>query len=126
LLGPEHADSQSSSSIRHTVPARRLPAAPRTANAAGARPPPVRVGAVLAISLRGGFEAAARVAGACELFTRAVSLGGVDTLIQHPASLTYRAVAGEAKPQASVLSLSIGLQDVDDLCADLERALRAA
>jgi methionine-gamma-lyase len=81
-------------------------------------------GAVLAISVRGGFEAAARVAGACELITHAVSLGGVDTLIQHPASLTHRPVAAEAKPHASVLRLSIGLEAVDDVRADLERALK--
>lgn len=83
-------------------------------------------GAVLAISVRGGYEAAARVAGACELITHAVSLGGVDTLIQHPASLTHRPVAGDAKPHSSVLRLSIGLEAVEDLCADLERALTAA
>ena len=83
-------------------------------------------GAVLAISVRGGYEAAARVAGACELITHAVSLGGVDTLIQHPASLTHRPVAADAKPHASVLRLSIGLEDVDDLRADLERALNEA
>ena len=83
-------------------------------------------GAVLAISVRGGAQAAARVAGACELITHAVSLGGVDTLIQHPASLTHRPVAAEARPDASVLRLSIGLEDVDDLRGDLERALRAA
>jgi methionine-gamma-lyase len=81
-------------------------------------------GAVLAISVRGGYEAAARIAGSCELITHAVSLGGVDTLIQHPASLTHRPVAAEAKPHASVLRLSIGLEDVEDLRADLERALK--
>ena len=83
-------------------------------------------GAVLAISVRGGLEAAARVAGACTLITHAVSLGGVDTLIQHPASLTHRPVAGDARPHASVLRLSVGLEDVDDLRADLTRALDAA
>ncbi|WP_246577393.1 trans-sulfuration enzyme family protein [Actinospica durhamensis] len=83
-------------------------------------------GAILAVSVRGGLEAAARVAGACELITHAVSLGGVDTLIQHPASLTHRPVAGDAKPHASVLRLSIGLEDVDDLRVDLARALDAA
>ena len=83
-------------------------------------------GAILAICVRGGAEAAARVAGACELITHAVSLGGVDTLIQHPASLTHRAVTADAKPHASVLRLSIGLEDVDDLRGDLERALGAA
>ena len=82
-------------------------------------------GAVLAFALRGGGDAAARVAGSCALITHAVSLGGVDTLIQHPASLTHRPVQGEAKPHASVLRLSIGLEDPVDLRADLERALEA-
>jgi methionine-gamma-lyase len=83
-------------------------------------------GAVLAFAVRGGAPAAARVAGACELITHAVSLGGVDTLIQHPASLTHRPVAADAKPHASVLRLSIGLEDADDLRRDLECALETA
>lgn len=83
-------------------------------------------GAVLAVAVRGGYEAAARVAGACRLITHAVSLGGVDTLIQHPASLTHRPVGADAKPQASVLRLSVGLEDPDDLRADLQRALKSA
>jgi methionine-gamma-lyase len=83
-------------------------------------------GAVLAFAVRGGIEAAARVAGACTLITHAVSLGGVDTLIQHPASLTHRPVQDAAKPHASVLRLSIGLEDAEDLRADLERALEQA
>ena len=83
-------------------------------------------GAILAFAVRGGVREAARVAGACELITHAVSLGGVDTLIQHPASLTHRAVAADAKPHASVLRLSIGLEDAEDLRRDLERALSSA
>ncbi len=55
-------------------------------------------GSLLAFEVRGGAPAAAEVAGACELITHAVSLGGVDTLIQHPASLTHRPVEGDAKP----------------------------
>jgi methionine-gamma-lyase len=47
----------------------------------------------------------------------------VDTLIQHPASLTHRPVAAEAKPDAAVLRLSVGLEDPQDLMADLEQAL---
>jgi methionine-gamma-lyase len=83
-------------------------------------------GAVLAVAVRGGGDAAARVAKECRLITHAVSLGGVDTLIQHPAALTHRPVAGDAKPDAGVLRLSIGLEDVEDLRADLDRALEAA
>jgi cystathionine gamma-synthase/methionine-gamma-lyase len=55
-----------------------------------------------------------------------VSLGGVDSLVQHPASLTHRPVAGEAKPGAGVVRLAIGLEHVDDLTDDLMAALDAA
>lgn len=80
-------------------------------------------GTMLAFLARGGYDPAVRVAGACELITHAVSLGGVETLIQHPASLTHRPVAAAARPDAGLLRLSIGLEDPDDLLADLERAL---
>ena len=82
-------------------------------------------GAMLAFSVD-GYDAASRVTEAVRLFTHAVSLGGVDSLIQHPAALTHRPVAAEAKPHADVLRLSIGLEDPEDLCADLAQALRAA
>lgn len=82
-------------------------------------------GSVLALDLAGGYEAAATVAGSCRLITHAVSLGGVDTLIQHPASLTHRAVAPEARPGPGILRLSLGLEDPDDLIADLDQALTA-
>ena len=80
-------------------------------------------GAVLAFELAGGYAAAASVAEHTELITHAVSLGGVDTLIQHPAALTHRPVAAEARPAAGVLRLSVGLEDVGDIIADLEKAM---
>lgn len=82
-------------------------------------------GSVLAIELAGGFSAAATVAESVRLATHAVSLGGVDTLVQHPAALTHRPVAAEARPRAGLLRLSIGLEDPDDLLADLHAALDA-
>ena len=82
-------------------------------------------GAMLAFELHGGFEAAARTAAAGKLITHAVSLGGVDTLIQHPASLTHRPVAAEAKPHAALLRLAVGLEAFEDLRADLDQALVA-
>jgi methionine-gamma-lyase len=81
---------------------------------------------MLAMRVRGGYAAAAHVAGATELFAHAVSLGGVDSLIQHPAALTHRPVAPSARPAADVLRLSIGLEHVDDLIADLAQALASA
>jgi methionine-gamma-lyase len=80
-------------------------------------------GAMLAVQLAGGYARAARVTERVRLFTHAVSLGGVDSLVQHPAALTHRPVAPEARPAADILRLSIGLEDVADLQADLAQAL---
>ncbi|MFF0820869.1 trans-sulfuration enzyme family protein [Micromonospora haikouensis] len=82
-------------------------------------------GSLLAFEVRGGAPAAAAVAAACRLITHAVSLGGVDTLVQHPASLTHRPVTGDARPAGGLLRLSVGLEDPEDLRADLEQALAA-
>ena len=83
-------------------------------------------GAMIAMRMRGGFAAASTITTATALFTHAVSLGGVDSLIQHPAALTHRPVPPEARPAADVLRLSIGLEDADDLIADLAQAFAAA
>ncbi len=80
-------------------------------------------GAMLSVRLAGGYEQAAAVVERVRLFTHAVSLGGVDSLIQHPAALTHRPVPPEARPTPDLLRLSIGLEDVADLEADLARAL---
>ena len=83
-------------------------------------------GAMIAFAPRGGYPAAAAVAQACRLVLHAVSLGGVDSLVQHPAALTHRPVAPEARPDDDVLRLSVGLEDPEDLIADLGQALAAA
>lgn len=83
-------------------------------------------GAMLSIRLRGGYTAASAVTSATKLFTHAVSLGGVDSLIQHPAALTHRPVPEDARPGADIVRLSIGLEHAADLIADLEQALAAA
>lgn len=83
-------------------------------------------GSMVSIDLAGGFDAAVRFTESLKLFTHAVSLGGVDSLAQHPASLTHRPVAAEVKPGDGVVRMSIGLEHVDDLWADLEQALAAA
>jgi len=79
-------------------------------------------GSMLAFSLRGGYPAAATVAASCTLITHAVSLGAVDSLIQHPAALTHRPVPEDARPHADVLRLSVGLEDPADIIADLDKA----
>ncbi|WP_404434462.1 PLP-dependent aspartate aminotransferase family protein [Microbacterium lacus] len=83
-------------------------------------------GAIIALDLAGGYDAAARFTESCELVTHAVSLGGVDSLVQHPASLTHRPVAGDAKPGAGIVRISVGLEHIDDLTADILAALDAA
>lgn len=82
-------------------------------------------GAVLAFEV-GSFQAATVVAQSCSVIGHAVSLGGVDTLIQHPASLTHRPVEGSARPGESLLRLAVGLEDARDLITDLDAALAAA
>ncbi|MDJ0348208.1 PLP-dependent aspartate aminotransferase family protein [Cryobacterium sp. PH29-G1] len=82
-------------------------------------------GSLLALDL-GGYAAAERFTEALRLITHAVSLGGVDSLVQHPASLTHRPVAADARPAAGIVRLSIGLEHVDDLMDDILTALLVA
>jgi methionine-gamma-lyase len=83
-------------------------------------------GAMISIRLAGGFTQAARLVSSVRLFEHAVSLGGVTSLIQHPASLTHRPVPADARPGAAIVRLSIGLEDPEDLQADLAQALPAS
>jgi cystathionine gamma-synthase/methionine-gamma-lyase len=83
-------------------------------------------GSMLAFELAGGYDAAVRFIEALELVTNAVSLGGVDSLAQHPASLTHRPVAPAARPGGGIVRLSIGLEHVEDLAADILGALDTA
>ncbi|HEV7168351.1 MAG TPA: PLP-dependent aspartate aminotransferase family protein [Micrococcaceae bacterium] len=70
-------------------------------------------------------EHAERIPGAVRLITHAVSLGGIDSLVQHPAGLTHRPVAPEAKPDAAMLRVSVGLEDAGDVLADLVQAIES-
>jgi len=76
-------------------------------------------GGMLSIQMRGGAEAARRLANRVRLFTQATSLGGVESLIEHRASVEG---PGTATPD-DLLRLSIGLEHVDDLIADLKQAM---
>ncbi len=84
-------------------------------------------GPMLSFEVQGGFEAAARLMRGLKLITPAVSLGSVDTLIQHPAGLTQRVTSEEARTaggvSAGLLRVSVGLEAPADLWADLEQAL---
>ena len=79
-------------------------------------------GSLMAFELSSA-EHAERIPAEVRMITHAVSLGGIDTLIQHPAGLTHRPVAAEAKPHAQLLRLSVGLEDAADIVADLVQAI---
>lgn len=87
-------------------------------------------GSILAFRVRGGHEGCRRVLRRLRTITCAVSLGAVDTLIEHPAGLTHRIVDPEAKSDTGItedlLRLSVGLEDPADLLDDLFQALDAA
>jgi methionine-gamma-lyase len=86
-------------------------------------------GCLISFELAGGGRAAARVLERLELLTPAVSLGSVDTLIQHPASLTHRVVDAKEREASGIsegmLRVSVGLENPEDLWADLQQALDA-
>ena len=83
-------------------------------------------GALVSFDVKGGYEEACSILRKVMLATAAVSLGSVDTLIQHPASMTHRVVDAEAKANAgvtdSLMRLSVGLEDPEDIWADLAQA----
>ena len=84
-------------------------------------------GAMVSFELRGGEAAARSVAGATRLFTLAESLGAVESLIEVPSVMTHASVAGSAmEVPPSLVRLSVGIESVDDLIADLEAAFGAA
>lgn len=86
-------------------------------------------GAMLSLDLQGGISSVRAFMSAIRLFTVAGSLGGVESLVAHPASMTHSGMSAEARKTAgigdSVLRLSIGLEAESDLIADLESALAA-
>ncbi|MEW6716373.1 MAG: cystathionine gamma-synthase [Chloroflexota bacterium] len=81
-------------------------------------------GGVLSFVMKGGAEAAIRVAEATRIFTLAESLGGVESLIEVPAAMTHMSTANSPLAvNAGLVRLSVGLEHADDLLADLEQAL---
>jgi len=87
-------------------------------------------GGMISLELDGGIDAARRFLGALELFTLAESLGGVESLAEHPAIMTHASIPADVRRQIgigdSLVRLSVGLEHVEDLWLDLERGLRAA
>ena len=87
-------------------------------------------GSMLCFGLRGGYEAGRKMINAVELCTLAVSLGGIESLIQHPASMTHAGLPKEHREMAGItddlIRLSVGCEGVEDIRADLEQALAKA
>jgi len=84
-------------------------------------------GAMISFGVKGGVEAGARLMDSVRLAALAVSLGGVETLICHPASMTHASMGREARLEGGVadglVRYSVGIEDLDDLIADLDQAL---
>ncbi|HEY0788439.1 MAG TPA: aminotransferase class I/II-fold pyridoxal phosphate-dependent enzyme, partial [Thermoanaerobaculia bacterium] len=84
-------------------------------------------GSVLAFELQGGVEAGQTLMNSVRLITLAVSLGGVESLIEHPASMTHKAVPADEQRRQGItpglVRLAVGCEDLADLRADLEQAL---
>jgi len=87
-------------------------------------------GAMLSVELRGGEAAARAFVAGLRCFTLAESLGGVESLIAHPATMTHAAMSAEARARAGIpdglLRLSVGIESCGDLLADVAAALERA
>lgn len=81
-------------------------------------------GGMVSFRVHGGEEAAVEVCNRAQLFTLGESLGGVESLIEHPGRMTHASVAGSAlEVPADLVRISVGIEAVDDLLADLRQAL---
>ncbi len=84
-------------------------------------------GAIISFELKGGFESGKKMMNNVHLALLAVSLGGIETLIQHPASMTHSKISKEKKEKAGItdglVRLSIGIEDIEDIIKDIEHAL---
>jgi cystathionine beta-lyase/cystathionine gamma-synthase len=85
-------------------------------------------GGMISVSLHGGKDAALRLLTRTKLFSLAESLGGVESLIGHPATMTHASIPADIRHARGIddglVRLSVGIEDVDDLQADLKQALR--
>ncbi|UBM26177.1 methionine gamma-lyase [Pseudomonas sp. p1(2021b)] len=86
-------------------------------------------GGMIAFELKGGIEAGRRFMNALQLFSRAVSLGDAESLAQHPASMTHSSYTPQERAHHGIseglVRLSVGLEDIEDLIADIAQALKA-
>ena len=114
-IGPE-CEFQAMAPPEMTIHATRVPFG---AMAAG--------GGMVSAIVKGGEDAALRFLERCQIFTLAESLGGVESLIEHPAIMTHASVPADVRKQIGIsdalIRLSVGVEDAEDLIADLEQAL---
>jgi cystathionine gamma-lyase len=86
-----------------------------------------RYGGMVTAVLKGGLEASRRFLERCQLFTLAESLGGVESLIEHPAIMTHASLPEDVRANLGIdeglVRLSVGIESVDDLLAELDHAL---
>ncbi len=86
-----------------------------------------RFGGMISIVIEGGLEEAKRFLARCKIFTLAESLGGVESLIEHPAIMTHASIPPETRKALGIedgfIRLSVGIEHINDLQADLEQAL---
>ena len=84
-------------------------------------------GSVLSFEVKGGYQAGEKLVNSVKVIDLAVSLGAVESLIEHPASMTHSEMTSEERKKAgisdAIIRLSIGLEDIDDLMNDLKQAL---
>ena len=87
-------------------------------------------GGIVSFDIDGGLDAARRFLEHCRVFALAESLGGVESLVNHPAIMTHASVPAETRARLgigdSLIRLSVGVEDCEDLLADLDQALAAA
>src|SRR5439155_1175269 len=87
-------------------------------------------GGMLSFELTGGYRAGKKFVESVDVATLAVSLGGAETLVQHPASMTHGPLTDEERRVSGItdglVRVSVGLEDSEDLIQDFDRAIRAA
>ena len=83
-----------------------------------------RFGGIVSFRVTGGLEHALEICNKAEVFTLGESLGGVESLIEHPGKMTHASVAGTPlEVPADLIRLSVGIETIDDLLLDLDRAM---
>ena len=87
-------------------------------------------GGIVTCVIKGGLDSSKRFLETCQIFQLAESLGGVESLIEHPGIMTHASVPENVRNELGIkdglVRLSVGIEDIDDLLLDLERALSAA